>query len=332
MAKRLGKTFLFLLIIVLSLIAIFGALGYYAYVVASRITGGENFSTEEICVDPSFLKVEYSKKTDRLVKEAIPYIYIAVFGVDKRYMNENGRSDTNLLVKVDFLSKKVKVISILRDLLVEIPGYGQNKFNAAFSFGEVKLALGTLNKTFNLGVTKYAVVNFGIAEQLIDAVGGVTIEVKPEELEQLNLCIKELARLSKDGYVPLINTPGTHLLNGRQAVAYSRIRKVGNGDITRVQRQQKVLAEVFRKAKSMSIPTRFKLIDMVSRNLKTNLSIEELKILAFEDYSIYTIETFRIPAPGTFREAIIDIAGTPSFVFIADLEKNKEMLHEFLEN
>ena len=316
----------------LSLIAIFGVLGYYAYVVVSRITGGENFSAEEIFVAPSFTRVEYSKKTDGLAKKTISSIYIALFGVDKRYVDENGRSDSNLLVKVDFVGRKIKVISILRDLLVEIPGYGQNKFNAAFSFGEVKLALGTLNKTFNLGVTKYAVVNFSIAEQLIDAVGGVTIEVKPEELEQLNLCIKELARLSKDGYVPLLTTPGTHLLNGRQAVAYSRIRKVGNGDITRVQRQQKVLAEVFKKAKSMPISTRLKLIDMVSRNLKTNLSIEELKVLAFEDYSTYTMETFRIPASGTFREAIIEIAGTPSFVFIADLEKNKEMLHEFLEN
>ncbi|ODN29722.1 LCP family protein [Fervidobacterium thailandense] len=327
MPNGTGRVFLF---IFLSLIAVIAIFGVYTYNVLSRITGGEDFSHEELFVDYSFIRATQEENQPQGSIRKPPHIFIAVFGIDKRYVDEFGRSDTNLLVKVDFLKRKIKLVSIMRDLLVEIPGHGRNKFNAAFAYGEAKLALGTLNLNFALGIVKYVIVDFQVAEKLIDAVGGVTIEVKPEELEQLNLCIKELARLAKDNYVPLVRSPGVHLLNGRQAVGYARIRKVGMGDYERTRRQQRVLTELFKKAKLMSLTTKFRLLDLVSHSVRTNLTLEELKALAFEDYNSYELETLRIPVWGTFREETVNINGVPSFVLNADLEKNKELLQKFL--
>lgn len=253
-----------------------------------------------------------------------------VFGIDKRYEDENGRGDTNILVKVDFSNKTVKLISIMRDLLVEIPVYGLDKFNSAFSYGGPKLALSTLNKNFGLGITKYVVVNFCAFEKVIDVVGGVEIEIKPEELEQLNLCIKELARLAKDGYVPLVKTPGTHLLNGRQALGYSRIRKVGDGDFERVKRQQRVLKEAFDKLRNLSVSKKFKLLNIASESVETNLTISELTLLAQQDYKHYSSEMMRIPVSGSFEETTRNIKGLNLFVLDANMKKNKEALYDFL--
>src|SRR5690606_23006837 len=124
-------------------------------------------------------------------------------------------------------------------LYVSIPGRKDNRINAAYSFGGPKLAMQTINQNFNLDITRYVTVDFFGLEEIIDAMGGVDIDVKEKEVNHLNKILNELNSLDKKNRTsPGITRSGLQTLNGRQAVAYSRIRKVGHGDTERTERQR----------------------------------------------------------------------------------------------
>jgi len=255
---------------------------------------------------------------------------IALFGLDARQEGERARSDTIMILLIDHAKKKIKLASIMRDLYVYVPTYGKRKINSAYELGGPKLALSTLNRTFKLSLTKYATVDFRGFEKIIDAVGGVEIDVKYYELEHININMREVKNLI-GGDVPEVKRPGLQRLNGRQALGYVRIRYVGNGDYERVQRQQRVLEQVFEKLKNASISTKLRIIDMVLPYIETNLTRSEIISLATKNYSKYTLERIRIPINGSFREGYTVIDGVKQWIFDTDIEKNIQALHEFFE-
>jgi len=257
-------------------------------------------------------------------------VAIALFGLDARYEGEHARSDTIMLLLIDHSRKKIKIASIMRDLYVDVPGHGKRKINSAYELGGPKLALSTLNLTFELPLTKYVTVDFRGFEKIIDAVGGVDIEVKDYEVEHINMNMREVRNLV-GGEVPEVKRPGLQHLNGRQALGYARIRYVGNGDYERVQRQQRVLEQVFEKVKSASLGTKLRIIDIVLPYVETNLTRNDIISLAMKNYSKYTLERIRIPIDGSYREGYARIDGIKQWIFITDIEKSKQALHEFLE-
>ncbi|AFG34297.1 cell envelope-related function transcriptional attenuator common domain protein [Fervidobacterium pennivorans DSM 9078] len=255
---------------------------------------------------------------------------VALFGLDARHEGESSRSDTIMILLIDHSMQKIKLASIMRDLYVDVPGYGKRKINSAYELGGPKLALSTLNTNFELALTKYVTVDFRGFEKIIDAVGGVEIDVKDYEVEHININMREVRNLI-GGDVPEVKYPGLQRLNGRQALAYARIRYVGNGDYERVQRQQRVFEKVFEKVKNASLGTKLRIIDMVLPYIETNLTRNEIVSLATKNYSKYTLEHTRLPVSGSYREGYATIDGIKQWIFITDIEKNKQALHEFLE-
>lgn len=184
----------------------------------------------------------------RLKNKANPVVNIALFAIDRRTAEEAGNSDVVIIISLDQLSGKVKMASIMRDTYVKIEGKGMDKLNSAFALGGPQLAIKTLNQNFDLDIKDYLNVDFYGAAKIVDALGGVNINIKPEELSYLNTYLDELAIYEKIPAVHL-RIPGAQQLNGKQAVAYSRIRGVGRGDYERTERQRTVLLSIFNKLK-----------------------------------------------------------------------------------
>ena len=214
-------------------------------------------------------------------------INIALFGVDTREPGDfTGRSDSIMILSIDSRNDKVKITSVMRDSFVPIKdSYG--KINSAYSQGGPTLAVKTLNTIFGLDIRDYATVNFFGMEDIIDAVGGVEIEVMENEIEgdyKLNALIFEQA--IHQGVQPvLVKNAGRQTLSGMQAVAWARIRYASTADGTtddfgRTDRQRVVMNALFNKALNMSTSNYPKLIKAMLPYTQTSLTYSEIIKLA----------------------------------------------------
>lgn len=254
---------------------------------------------------------------------------IALFGVDND--SDTTRSDTIIIMSLDYEHNKIKMTSILRDSYVKIDGYGYDKLNHAYAYGGPELAINTLNKNFDMDITDYATVRFDQMAEIVDAVGGVEINVKKYEVSHLNKVIKNTAK--KVGATPvLIKKEGKQTLNGIQAVSYSRVRKVGNGDYERTERQRKVLAAVFAKVKKAN-PLQYpgiikKLLPHVSTSLETGAILKAGTLILRNAET----ENARIPTDKDLEaEGAADGRYISGIWYMAyDLDKATDVLHKFI--
>lgn len=251
---------------------------------------------------------------------------IALFGVDRRYKNQSSRSDSIIVVSIDGKNKAVKITSVMRDTYVKIPGRRSNRINAAYAFGGPLLAIKTMNANFGLDIRDYVSVDFFGLEKVIDRIGGVKASVSPEEAVWLNEYLKELNYLSGNN-VNYIKA-GYQLLNGRQVVAYCRIRYAGNADYERTERQRRVLNEVFKKIKAQGLIKLPGILSAFLPYIETSLSNTEIINIAVRaaGYNNDILEQFRIPADGSFKSQRI----RGMAVLVPDIAENKKRLHKFI--
>lgn len=180
-----------------------------------------------------------------------PPLNIAVFGVDRRDNKVYGNADMIMIISLDQVTKQIKLSSILRDTYVNINGLGMDKINAAFATGGPQMAIRALNENFSMDIRDFLSLDFFGSAKIIDALGGVTITVKKEEIPNLNRYLKEIgpAELMASDE---IQHEGLQKLNGRQAVAYTRIRYVGNADYERTERQRKVMSALLENVRTFN--------------------------------------------------------------------------------
>ena len=174
---------------------------------------------------------------------------IALFGVDTRENGDSGtRSDAIMIMSVDPARSSVKLVSLMRDSYVDVPGHGKTKLCHAYGYGGAQLMMETINQNFDMDIKEYMVVDFAQMASIIDGVGGVTVTLTEEELAETNKFIDEYC-WENDIPTQRIEEAGEQKLNGIQAMTYGRIRK-GNtgGDWMRTERQSVVLNQVFSKA------------------------------------------------------------------------------------
>ncbi|MDO6353526.1 LCP family protein [Caloramator sp. CAR-1] len=251
---------------------------------------------------------------------------ILLVGLDKRSENDIGRTDSIILANINTEAKTIKLVSFMRDMYVPIPGHGLNRINAAYSLGGPELLMKTLQQDFNIDVQYYVSIDFRAFQDLVDKLGGIDVEVKDYEVKEINKYIKEV----NGSKATLLSGPGYQKLNGQQALSYSRIRKVGNGDFERTERQRRVLTILINKARSVSI---FKIPDLASTALnyiKTNIPTGKLMNLAYTVYRFGNtpVETIRIPADGMFEN--MRVKGMA--VLVPNLENNVVYLEKFLSS
>lgn len=236
-------------------------------------------------------------------------VNILVIGNDARTeksgYSSSGLTDTMIIATMDMKHKTLKTTSLMRDLYVEIPGYGNNKLNAANSFGGMELLYKTIATNFNIELDGYVNIGFSAFVDVVDAVGGVELELTESEAEYLNST--NYIRRKKYRNVKA----GKQTLNGHQALGYCRIRKSGttiNGlrdDYGRTWRQRTTLNAVFDKVKTMPYTEWVKLANKALKHVKTDLSNE--KILSYMTdvmrMGTTTIHQLQIPLNGYYRSA-----------------------------
>ena len=277
---------------------------------------GKPLTREQIGIGP-----EAPKRRDTGVMNVL------LLGVDRR-TGESARTDTMMIASIDTNDKNIKLTSIMRDLFVAIPDRNPNRINTAFAFGGPALAIKTVNTLFHLDIEHYVAVDFFSFQTIVDQVGGVPIEVKRAEVQAINKEINWQNTLSNSAPSPLLPGAGLHTLNGSQALAYSRIRSVGNNDFERTERQRRVLNELFKKGKSVSVTNIPGLANAVLPYIETNISGTDAVEMAIAvlGFNIDEVEQFRIPADRTFQNEYIN----NMLVLNADIDTNRKMLHEFI--
>ena len=253
---------------------------------------------------------------------------IALFGIDTgREKYEAAHSDAIMVLSIDKVHKKIKLTSFMRDMYVEIEGHGKNKLNAAYAFGGPELAVKTLNQNFDLDITDYAIVDFVGLSSIIDTMGGVEVEVKKNEIQEINKYMKEVAEMKKEEATP-IKEAGVQLLNGNQATAYARIRNVGEGDFDRAERQKNVLSALFVRLKDQDITKYPGIAATLLPYVKTSLSAGEIVTTGIDvlKQGMGDIDWYRFPLYGYCKGE--KIQGV--WYLTTDLSITKEHIHQFL--
>ena len=203
---------------------------------------------------------------------------IALFGVDAKD-GGHGRSDSIMILTLNGKEKSIKLTSLMRDSYVAIDGHGNDKLNHAYAFGGPELALKTINQNFNLNVKDFVTVNFDTLPAIIDVLGGVEIDIKSDEIIEVNKYIDDMNRVNGRGSGH-ISEPGLQILDGNQAVGYSRVRFTSGGDYRRTERHRTVLTALFNKFKDVSVLKVPALVEEVAPMVKTSLSTGDMVGLA----------------------------------------------------
>ncbi|NMM63683.1 LCP family protein [Clostridium sp. P21] len=263
--------------------------------------------------------------SNNVVKKDSGIINIALFGIDRRHKDEASRSDALMVLTLDKKHKKIKISSIMRDSYVNIDGYGMTKVNHAYAHGGATLAIKTLNKNFDLNIKDYVTVDFFGFEKIIDSVGGVDINITPEELKYMT---EDIGENFENEPISIVTSSGLQKVNGREALAYTRIRNTDGGDFERTQRQRTVLIDVLSKIKKtppIGIP---KIVSELLPYTETSMSNTEILKMITSMYTlgIKDIDQQRFPLDSYCNGKMI--AGVWYLIF--DLDATKNQMHKYI--
>lgn len=256
---------------------------------------------------------------------------ILLIGSDSGDFNEIGRSDSMMILTIDNKNKSLKLISLARDTLVNIPGHGYEKLTHAYAYGKAELLLETIEKNFKIDIDDYIAVNFNSFIDLVDVIGGVEIDIHEKEISHLNDVIVNSFNLAeKEAEEPqFIRSDGKQLLNGYQALAYARIRQI-DSIYERDKRQRDVLKSIANKLVELPVSSYPKVIKEMLPYVDVNISIPKLIKLAVTSKDLYNYELKQMEFPlEEYRESG-KLAKDNSFVVKWDKTENLKKLRDFI--
>ena len=230
---------------------------------------------------------------------------ILLIGADTRYNATSGNSDTMILLSIDTKNKKIKLLSLLRDTYIAIPGYEGNKLNAPFAFSGAELTVKTIQLNYGIQIDRYAIVDFYSFKEIIDSIGGLDIDLTEEEIDYINWqCWKNNQVKTRH---ELTDKAGKVHLNGRQALWYARDRgDVDEGfsgsDFDRTARQRKLPRTIANNMRAASITQIVSIVNEVGPLITTNLKKTEITTLVSNSltYLSYQMIEYRLPSDGNY--------------------------------
>lgn len=242
--------------------------------------------------------------------------------------SSRGRTDMIVLATIDTITKTVKLTSLMRDSFVQIPGYDDNRINAAYALGGVPLLYQTIEKNFGIVPDNYVLVRFDDFEKVVDSVGGVDITLSKTEANYLN----KTNYISKPQYRNVVE--GLNHMNGNQALGYCRVRYVAHdgekNDFGRTTRHRVMISALVEKVKNLGYTDLFRVAMECLPMVTTDVTADEIEkyihmVLDIGGADI-NIKEMRIPADGTYNFVTIRKMSVTQL----DIQKNKELLHEFI--
>lgn len=271
--------------------------------------------------DPDFTGPTYNKDDVTLPEDTAPEIIngehvlnILLVGSDNDG-SYRGRSDSMILCTVDTEKKTLTMTSFLRDMYLNIPGYGKQRINVAYMVGGFPMLYDTLRENFGVVVDYGVEVNFDSFTEVIDLVGGVDI----------TLTSAEASHLRGKGYDV---HEGLNHMDGATALAHARNRTTGyDGDFSRTNRQRAVLEALVEKASTLDVTSLMNLVNTMIPMVVTDMTDQEIVAVSTNLAPIVSdleLVSQRIPADGTYEMAMIDGMS----VLLPDFDANRKLLQE----
>ena len=254
------------------------------------------------------------------------YTNIALFGVDSREgsLDKDAHSDAILVASINNETKDVKLVSVYRDTYLDNTNGEFRKATECYYFGGPSRAISMLNKNLDLDITDFVTVDFTAVADVVDALGGIDIDVQEDEIFHLNNYQVEGSQVTGKEIVP-VEYAGLQTLNGLQALSYCRIRYTEGSDFKRTERQRTVLQKILEKAKGADLLTLNSLIDKVAGNMMTSLNNTELLSLV-KDVASYNL-TDQTGFPFNLTTANLQAGDC---VVPVNLEDNVRQLHQWM--
>lgn len=258
-------------------------------------------------------------------QESGNWTHILLIGEDARKdVHNGGRADAIMVCSIDERTGQIKLISIARDLWIEMDRFA-DRINAAYRYGGEELLLKAVNQTLQMDISNYITINFYGFCDVVDSIGGVEVELEPNEAGAINKKTSEL--YGNTEVVPIPAGSTSAVLSGAQALGYARIREL-DSDYKRTGRQRKVLMGILSKVLTLSFDEQKAFFDGCLACVTTNVEVTELfslglKILA---HGMSDMEQIALPSPGHYYYVNHDGRSTYEF--------NKEFIvqeaHDFI--
>ncbi|ALC90890.1 transcriptional regulator [Bacillus sp. FJAT-18017] len=249
------------------------------------------------------------------VKTKTDEVNVLLLGSDSRG-EKQARTDTIMVGHYNPKTQEIKLISLMRDMYVSIPGHGEHKLNAAYTYGGPELLRQTINLNFGLDIHHYAIVDFEGFEKAVDLLvpDGIEVDIPYEMSEGIDMTLEK----------------GNQRLNGKELLGYVRFRQDRLSDFGRVQRQQEVITKLKDEAVSLHSVTKLPdLLGLLGTYIDTDIDTPTLLTIGKDILSNESgeIQSIRIPEDGSFTNVRHEEIGE---VLQVDLEQNKNALNMFL--
>lgn len=250
---------------------------------------------------------------------------ILLIGQDRRPGEDRARSDSMIICSINKKTNKIVMASLMRDMYVPIPGFSDNRINAAYAFGGMDLLDETIEQDFGIHIDSNVEVDFDGFVSVMSEIGPIDIDIKPYEVDYMNKHYSEYDTSNKS----IWNIhEGINSLTPDQALAYARMRYAGNSDWERTDRQRKVLRAAFDNVKDLSLTELLELTDKVFPYFTTDMTDSE--IMGYV-YTVYTNKMslgtdYRLPVEGIYSSQTI----YGMSVLVPDLQKNAEELKKYI--
>ncbi len=268
--------------------------------------------------------------TMELNRDDARFINVLLIGADRRGTAGNSNSDVMMIATIDKLHGSLKLTTLMRDMLVDIPGMGYGKLNSAASSGGYELLMQTINQNFRLDITQYVMVDFNMFEDIVDEIGGVTIYMTAEEISAANDCIAGLNKQRGltdlwDGFI--FAEEGNVKLNGKQALGYARIRHI-DSDFSRTERQFKLLNTMYSKFMRLGVTKQYQLLYDFLPLIETNMANDAILTACIYALNMKSdgLAYFRVPADDMYKSGRYDRKA----VLLVDIPANAWALHQFI--
>ncbi len=297
------------------------------------------------CLVSKVKRVETGKRDDTIeaFMKSDDVKNILIIGSDTRDLDQAGRTDSMIVLSINSKKKEITMISLMRDMYLPIVGYAndgtkmysddqpdglyRNKLNSAYVFGGAELLMDTIKYNFGLEIDDYFYIDFSTFVNIIDAIGGIELDVTDEEVEVMNISIRGQNKvLGKENMEDHIEKGGHLLLNGNQALSYARLRYVGNADFQRTQRQRTVINKIIEKVKQVGPINKYSFLRTFLSNLTTNMSKSDLFFYGYKVPFLmgYTLKELRIPSDNDFEYGTHEGQSTLD----VDIEKCRKAIKE----
>lgn len=295
------------------------------------VEGEEEYVFDEV-EDEEIVVEDHIQVDDLSVTQGLSddWMNILLLGTDARGSTKYLRTDTMIVLSINTRTNETKLASIMRDIWVQIPGVGGQKLNAACVYGGPELTIRVINENFGLNIQKYALVNMQCLVAVVDALGGIEMDVTPGESRAISrLNASSVGAADGSGKYVSAGVPSGNgvVLDGKQALAYARIRK-SDSDYARTSRQRTVLVAIAKKLQQQNVLALAGIVTNMLQYVETNLSFDEIMAIAgvCVKADLNNLQEFRIPADGTYQDGMFG----NTWCIKLDAEANAKALHEFI--